>query len=214
MSQKLKAAIITECHPVDMIEFHKLFWSFVDFECYVQSFDMFASDNKNNEKYDVVVYYNLSIPTPEKENLIRKYIENKMGSTNQGILLLHHAICCYPEWDGVWTELTGIRNRKFKYYWNQTVRYDIKDDSHPITKGLSPWTMIDETYTMQEPETENSTVLITADHPNSIKNIAWTRQYKNSRVFCYESGHDDLAYKNVNFKEILKRGMLWCSNQI
>ncbi len=213
MSEKLKVAIITEYHPIDMIEFHKLFWSFNDFECYIQSFDMFASDDKNNEVYDVVVYYNLSMRIPENDSIIRKYIDMKMGSTKQGILLLHHAICCYREWD-IWTELTGIEDRRFKYHWDQTVKFDIADISHPITEGLRPWAMIDETYTMDEPETENSVVLITTDHPNSMRSIAWTRQYMNSRVFCYESGHDDFAYSNQDFKEILRRAILWCANRV
>jgi uncharacterized protein len=212
MADKIKVAIITEFHPVDMISFHKLFWSFDEFECYIQSFDMFASDDKNNEQYDAVVYYNLSIPLPQEGSAIRKYIENKLGNTNQGIFLLHHAICCYRGWQ-VWTDLTGIEDRRFKYHWDQTVRYDISDSNHPITQGIRPWAMIDETYTINETD-ENSQMLITTDHPNSMKGIAWTRQYKNSRVFCYESGHDDFAYNDINFKEVLRLGILWCANKI
>jgi type 1 glutamine amidotransferase len=213
MDKKLKAAIITEFHPIDMIEFHKLFWGFEEFDCYIQSFDMFVTDEKNRETYDVVVYYNMSRPMLAEDHKIRKYLEEKLGSTRQGILLLHHGILCYPGWN-IWTELTGIDERKFKYHWDQTVRYDIVNQEHPITKGLRPFAMIDETYVMDDPDESLICPLIQADHPLSMKNIAWTRQYKNSRVFSYVSGHDDTVYNDVHFKEILRRGMLWCSNQI
>jgi type 1 glutamine amidotransferase len=213
MAQKLKAAIITEFHPIDMVEFHQLFWGFEEFECYVQSFDMFVTDEKNREIYDVVVYYNLSRSMLSEDNKIRKYLENVLGSTKQGIVLLHHAILCYPGWN-LWTELAGVEDRNFKYHWDQTVRYDIEKVDHPITRGMKPWAMIDETYTMQEPFDAGNTFLITVDHPISMKNIAWVREYKNSRVCCYASGHDDMAYNDVHFKEVLRRAMLWCSNRI
>lgn len=213
MSEKLKAAIITEFHPVDMIEFQELFKRMDEFDCYVQSFDMFVTDEKNREKYDVVVYYNLSMPLLEDDHIIKRYLEDTLGKTKQGIVLLHHAICCYPGWS-LWTELTGIEDRAFNYHWDQTVKYDIANTEHPITKGLRTWAMIDETYTMNEPDPSTSDILITADHPNSMKTIAWTREYKNSRVFCYESGHDDFAYNDSHFEEVLKRSMLWCAHKL
>lgn len=213
MGKKLKAAIITENHPIDVLEFHKLVNELEDFDCYVQSLDLFVADEKNQDTYDVVVYYNLSRPALADDSKIRKYFEEKLGSTKQGIFLLHHALLCYPTWD-LWTELTGIEDRRFKYHWDQTVKYDIANSEHPITEGLKAWAMLDETYELQEPKEEGTTTLITAEHPLSIKNIAWTRQYKNSRIFCYASGHDDCAYNDTNFKEVLKRGMLWCANQI
>jgi type 1 glutamine amidotransferase len=208
---KLKAAVITEWHPVDMINFQGLFREFDEFETYIQSFDIFCKDERNSE-YDLVVYYNLSTPTPEEGDARRVYLEERLGSTGQGILLLHHAILNYRHWD-FWTDVAGISDRRFKYFWEQTVRYDLTAVDHPITRGLRNFAMIDETYTMAEPNPDNE-ILIRAEHPNSMKAIAWTRQYKNSRVFCYQSGHDDFAYKDQNFKEVLRRGMLWCASRL
>ncbi|MBB6733468.1 ThuA domain-containing protein [Cohnella zeiphila] len=211
MSDKLKAAVITEWHPVEMIPFQRLFREFEEFETYVQSLDIFCQD-KDNEQYDVVVYYNLSIPTPEADDARRKYLEERLGRSGQGIVLLHHAILNYGEWP-LWTDVAGVSDRSFKYYWEQTVRYDPTPADHPITRGLRPFAMIDETYTMAEPNPDNE-ILLTADHPNSMKAIAWTRQYKNSRVFCYQSGHDDFAYRDPNFQGLLRRGMLWCAGRL
>ncbi|HIQ99586.1 MAG TPA: ThuA domain-containing protein [Candidatus Scybalocola faecavium] len=57
-------------------------------------------------------------------------------------------------------------------------------------------------------------MLITTDNAQSIKNLAWTRSYKNSRVFCYASGHDGLSYGDGRFRRILLNGILWSIGRI
>jgi type 1 glutamine amidotransferase len=60
---------------------------------------------------------------------------------------------------------------------------------------------------------EGSDVLLTTVHPESMKTIAWTRQYKNARVFCYQSGHDNQAYANPNFRKVVARGIHWLAGR-
>ncbi len=212
MNNKLKVAIVTENHPVDMINFHRMFWKFDDCECYVQSLDMLAADPDNNKEYDVVLFYNLSIPLLEDGNEVKKYLEEVLGYNKQGIILLHHGICCYHGWD-LWKELSGVDDRRFKYHWDQIVDYNIEDANHPIVEGVSNWTMQDETYTMSEPDYGENTPIITTVHPNSMHTIAWTREYKGSKVFCYESGHDNKAYTNENFLKVLHNAIRWCARK-
>ena len=52
-------------------------------------------------------------------------------------------------------------------------------------------------------------VLLTVDHPKSMKHVAWVRTYRNSRVFWYQSGHDYAAYSNPEFSEVLERAIRW-----
>ena len=59
-----------------------------------------------------------------------------------------------------------------------------------------------------------SEVLLTTDHPKSMKTIGWTRSCGKSRVFCYELGHDHLAWEDPNFRIVLERGVLWSANQL
>ena len=75
------------------------------------------------------------------------------------------------------------------------------------------WEMIDETYTMADAG-EGSKILLTTDHANSMKTLGWTRQYKNARVFCFESGHDNQTWIDPNFRKILHHGVLWCARRI
>ena len=213
MSQKLKIAVITEWHPIDVIAFQKLFESFPEFDSYIQSLELFVADEKNRDVYDAVVYYNLSMPLLQEDSSTYRYFTEKMGKTRQGIILLHHAILCYNGWD-FWSELSGIDNRKFTYHWDQTVDYHIEKPEHPIAMGMKDWQMMDETYMLEEASRPGSDVFITANHPRSIRNIAWTRQYLESRVLCYASGHDLSAYQNENFRQVLRNGILWCANQL
>jgi type 1 glutamine amidotransferase len=44
--------------------------------------------------------------------------------------------------------------------------------------------------------------------------IAWTRDFKGSRVFCLQSGHDNETYVDPNFRTVLTRGIQWCARRI
>jgi type 1 glutamine amidotransferase len=73
--------------------------------------------------------------------------------------------------------------------------------------------MTDETYTMPEPASDCE-VLLTTDHPKSMKTIAWTRQHRHARVFCFQSGHDNLAWECAGFRQTLARGIFWAAGKL
>jgi type 1 glutamine amidotransferase len=107
----------------------------------------------------------------------------------------------------------GIANRKFGYHHDQKLRVNVVNAEHPITKGLKPWEMLDETYTMADAGA-GSEILLTTDHAKSMQTLGWTRQYKKSRVFCFESGHDNQTWVSPDFREVLRRGLLWCARKL
>jgi len=72
---------------------------------------------------------------------------------------------------------------------------------------------MDETYAMDSAG-EDSAVLLTTDHPQSVKTIAWVRTYKNARVFCFQAGHDDQAFSDPNFRTVVGRGIRWVARRI
>ena len=206
----LKVAVVTENHPIDMFAFCGMLREFGNVDYYVQSIDLLAADEKNLPQYDAFLFYNLSIDPPENEQVSR-FVNTYLGSTSQGIVLLHHAVCCYPGLQA-WTEMTGIVDRSFKYHWDQSGVCRIASGEHPIVRGMEDFDLDDETYTMEEPSEEGTEVLITVDHPVSMSTIAWTRNYGRSRVLNYVSGHDDAAYFNLSFLQVLRRGLEWTAN--
>jgi type 1 glutamine amidotransferase len=123
-------------------------------------------------------------------------------------------LLAYPEWP-LWNALTGIKNSwaDFSYEHDLPLRVQVADPGHPITQGLADWEMIDETYKMNETD-DNSHILLTLDHPQSMRAIAWTRQYRQSRVFCLQSGHDNQTWQNEQFTTLIRRGILWCAGRL
>ena len=73
--------------------------------------------------------------------------------------------------------------------------------------------MIDETYTMANAGSD-SQILLTTKYHKSMKSIAWTRQHGQSRVFCYQSGHDNQTWVDANFRQVVSRGIQWCAGRI
>ena len=47
-----------------------------------------------------------------------------------------------------------------------------------------------------------------------MKTLAWTRQYKNARVFCCQSGHDDQVFSDPNFRKVISQGIQWLAGRI
>jgi hypothetical protein len=215
---RLKVAVVTGGHPYDVPNFHRLFSALPGIEPYIQHMDDFAgSPEAVRDAYDAVLFYTMLMdgPTDEKQPWYagrpRTALEH-LGRKPQGIFMLHHAILGYPRWP-VWSDIVGIRDRQFKFFIGEKFHVDIASPAHTITDGMKPWDMIGETYTMVEPA-EGSQILLTVEHPKSMKNIAWTRQYKKSRVVCFQAGHDNQTWENPSFREVLCRGLLWCGGRL
>jgi trehalose utilization protein len=217
MDNKVRTAVLVENHPYDVVGFQKMLDSFSDCECYVQPVDLFIRDDDNKKNYDTVLWYNINWDPPAENSVLRRYFENEIGVSSQGIVLIHHALLNFQNWE-VYTEICGLRERgagrPFKYFPNQSVHEHIIDAAHPITSGLEDFTVTDETYNLGEPEEAGNRILIGTDNETSMKTLAWTRQYKNSRVFSYASGHDARVYADKNYRTVIHRALLWTSGRI
>lgn len=215
----IKTAVVTGHHPFDLPALTDLFRALPGIEGYVQSLDDFVVDQAEaRDWYDAVVFYNFHQETPgppDDEPWWRRGTRaalERLGKSPQGIVILHHGLLAYREWS-LWSDIVGIEHRGSGYHPNEQVLVHIEDPEHPITAGLHDFETVDETYTVDEPKPENH-ILLTTDHPRSMHALAWTRLYKQARVFCYESGHDAQAYQNPNFQEVLARGLAWVSRCI
>lgn len=235
MSDLIKTAVITGGHAFDVIGFTQLFRALggssssencqrvscpqeIRVDAYIQHIDDFASSPQEvRDSYEAIVFYLFMQETPVDEGRPwyagkpRKVLEY-LGETAQGIVILHHALLAYREWP-LWSEIVGIEDRGFGYHHGQQIHTEIANSDHSITQGLRAWDMVDETYTVNDAGPGN-TVLLTTEHPKSMRTLAWTRTHKNARVFCYESGHDAQAFRNANFQQVLTRGIEWVARRI
>jgi hypothetical protein len=215
---QLKTAVITGGHGFELIEFHALFRSLSSLDVYIQHLEDFASSPQEvRDGYDALVFYFMPREGPTDDGQPgwrgkpKRALEH-LAETGQGLVILHHALLAYPDWP-LWAEVVGIKGRDFEYYHDETLNVYPTGIEHPIIAGLSPWTIVDETYDMADAG-EGSDILLTTDHPKSMKTIGWTRSFGQSRVFCCELGHDHVAWEDPNFRTVLERGVLWSAHKL
>ena len=219
MVDSVKIAVVTGGHRFDVPNFHRLFRNLDGIDAYVQPLDDFSSPRESDRDfYDVAVFYNMHKQGPEDENRPgwmgrpRQALESWV-STGKGIVMLHHAILAFPDWEP-WVQMVGVEADTFDTFsHNETMGIQVVDSDHPITRGVSDWEMIDETYVMGEPDSDSHLLLVT-DHPKCMRSIGWTRQYNDTRVFCFQSGHDNQTWSHENFQTVLARGILWAAGRI
>lgn len=214
---KIKTAVVTGEHPFDVPALHTLFRDIPLVDFYPQHLDDFVADwGKMRQEYDVVVFYCFHQATPGQEQgwwqQGRREALERLGEASQGVLVLHHALLAFPDWP-LWSAVCGIADRSFSYHGGQTLGIEVVNAQHPITKGLTAWTMMDETYMMQDAGAA-SEVLLTTAHPLSMHTLAWTHHYRNARVLCLQSGHDSLAFANPSFRAVVAQGIHWLAGRI
>jgi len=205
----MKIAIITGEHGFDEEKFDALFESMDDLEFVRMDLMDFVVD-PNQDKYESIVFYNFHRKNPDSDTAQAIL---SLADRGQGLVILHHAILAFPDWEE-FSDIVGVGESKhFRYYPDEKITVHVTDKSHPITSGIDDWEMVDETYVMEEPD-EESHILLTVDNPKSAKAIGWTRDYRNSRVFCLQSGHDNQTYSVKQFRQVLYRGICWTAKQL
>ncbi len=219
MTSPIRVAVVTGGHPYDVPGFTHFFRDLPDVDAYIQHMEDFVTDPaEKRDWYDIVLFYHMLMETPTSDSpwYMERALETlgRLGETEQGIVMLHHSLVAFPEWP-LWHDLVGIKDYAFKdYHLDQTVRIEVANPDHPITQGLpADWEMPDETYEMSEPDRGNE-ILLTLDHPQSMRACAWTHTYRNARVFCLQSGHDDRTYTIPAFQRTLSQALRWCARRI
>jgi trehalose utilization protein len=215
----IKTAVITGGHHFNVMAFYHLFRELPGIDAYIQHMaDFVISSPDVRKSYDVLVFYthlkrelaDIGSP-PDQNDTVRSVLES-LGTTKQGIVILHHSLVAFPDWK-IWDDIIGMSDRKLSQYaHDEVIRLHIADAEHPISAGLEDWTMTDETYLMSDASGDNH-ILITTQHPRSMTTLAWTRQYKTSRVFCLQSGHDYHTWRDANFRKLLTQAIVWCAQR-
>jgi type 1 glutamine amidotransferase len=205
----VRLAVITGSHPFEVPPFVRLFRELEGVDAYIQDLDNYCQDLAQvREWYDAVLFYNMHAePTASCRE-----IADRMEYGRRGMVVLHHGMLAFMGWP-LWSGLVGINDRHFRYKAGETVRVEIADPTHPITRGIAPWSMVDEVYAMHEPS-PGCQVLLTTDHPDSLHALAWTRTVGQVRVFVLASGHGAETYANESFRTVLARGIAWAAGRI
>jgi type 1 glutamine amidotransferase len=210
-TESIMVAVITGDHPFEVVEFVDMLHSLPGTMFYPQSLVNFVADmSRVRTQYEVLLFFNMHREPP---NRAAKAALESVGESEQGLVFLHHGMLAFWEWPP-WGDIVGIRHPgKFGYSIGEQVHVQIADPDHPITKGTTAWTATDEVYELDN-AAPGSHILLTTDHARSMRTLAWTRQYKRSRIFVIALGHDRVAYADPNFRKVLLRGIQWAAGRI
>ena len=123
----------------------------------------------------VVIMYDFTrdLDDPGKKNL-QDFVES-----GGGVVVLHHALLDYQNW-AWWTDeavggsyrLSREGNRPSSSVKNNQQIYVTPAANHPITAGIAPFHIEDETYKSMK-FSPKIRPLLTTDHPASDPNLAW-----------------------------------------
>jgi type 1 glutamine amidotransferase len=174
----------------------------------------FQSDLRS--KYDVVIMYDFSRDLDEKgKKNLREFVES-----GKGIVVLHHALLNYQQWPWWFEDVVGGRYRlKSEAGAPSSTVKDGQDifvsiaGEHPITAGIGPFHIVDETYKRMgfSPRVKP---LLTTDNPNSDRVLAWIGPCASSRVVAIQLGHGHTAFGHPTYRELVHRAILWSAGRI
>jgi uncharacterized protein len=215
----IRVAVITGGHPFDVPAFRDMFGRMTQLDVYLQDLDNFAASRRDStyDSYDVFLFFNMHTSgiLSVRKDMDQQITDalDQLGQGRQGIFVLHHALLAFPEMQ-LWSDICRAQNRKLRHYKRpEAIRTHVANRDHPITHGLEDWEAIDEVFLLDTP-TEGSEILLTTDHPESMKELAWAHDYRNARVLCYQGGHDSRAFTNPSYQAFVSRGIEWLAHQL
>ena len=171
---------------------------------------------ENRASYDVILFYDMPKSITEEEQ--KDFID--CLNAGKGIVVWHHAYCSYQEWteyqniiggryhETPWTDSNGVAQPASTYEYNVPLSIKVVDGSHPVTRGIRDFEIIDEAYGrgVVNPGVH---ILLATDNPKSTPSVAWAHQYGKSKIVTVILGHDNKAWSYPSFAKFLEQAIMW-----
>ncbi|MBU6401563.1 MAG: ThuA domain-containing protein [Verrucomicrobia bacterium] len=171
------------------------------------------------KRFDVLVLYDLwqDITGTAETNLLRWVRSGK------GIVALHHSLADYQAWDdyariigGKYylepTNVHGIPQPRSTYLHDVHFHVHVADPNHPVTRGVTNFDIVDETYGKFE-VAPRVHVLLTTDTPTSSPIIGWAQTIGTARIVYLQLGHGHTAYGNPNYRRLVAQAIQWTAKR-
>ncbi|HXI50164.1 MAG TPA: ThuA domain-containing protein, partial [Candidatus Saccharimonadales bacterium] len=167
-------------------------------------------------KYDVLVFYDFTRDLDEKgRKNLRDFVES-----GKGILVLHHGILNFQKWPWWYEEVVGglYRLERQGSIPNSTVKFGEEHwitpaGHHPITAGIGPFHVTDETYKGLFIATNIQPLLFT-DNPTSDRTVAWIGPCTTSKVVFIQLGHDHSPFRHPSYRALVHNSVLWTAGEL
>ncbi len=133
-----------------------------------------------------------------------------------GLLALHTAVICFDA-EPSWRALVGAA-----WDWQRSSHPEVGDArvdcadaaaTHPITKGIEPFTICDEIYGFLD-ELDGIEPLLMSSHGGRSHPLLWARQFGAGRVVTNLLGHGAESLALPNHRELLRRSAAWAVGEL
>jgi type 1 glutamine amidotransferase len=219
---EIKVVVITGGHSFEHDPFFKMFDQIkgIQYTEAAQKDHSEIFEDLRGWDYDVIVFYNMT------QNMSQKRRRNFLRLLDEGVgvVALHHTMGAYQEFPRFKqiigtkyylkdTTEGGVLHKGGTYLHDVDFTVHIADKNHPITQGMSDFTIHDETYKNCWFAKDNH-VLLTTDCPTSDTTIAWVRNFERARICTIQLGHNSKAYENSNYRQLIERAILWTAGKL
>ena len=211
----LRVLVVTGGHDYPT-SFYTLFEGYDDITWHHATSNHEAFKSGLREKFDALVLYDMSteISEEEKKNLV-EFLES-----NKGLVVLHHAILDYPQWEWWWRDVVGGKYLTkpaggmpaSTYLHDQEILVE-PAAPHPILSSIERLRIQDETYKGMwiSPKV---TVLLKTNNPTSDSAVAWVSPYEKSRVVYVQLGHGESAHRHPGYRRLVHNAILWSAGKL
>jgi hypothetical protein len=121
----------------------------------------------------------------------------------------------------LWFEYLGLQSSGHGP--QQPIAISFTEKNHPVTRGLSDWTTINEELYNNIQVLPTATPL--ARGKQTIKRrdgstkeddyvVAWVNDYKGTRVFSTTIGHNNATVEDARYLDLVTRGLLWACGKL
>jgi type 1 glutamine amidotransferase len=211
----LRVLVITGGHDHEA-SFYGLFDGYQDIGWVPVTNSQLAFQNDLRPKYDVLVMYDFTRDMGEKE---RKNLQDFVES-GKGVVVLHHGVLNYQKWPWWYEEVVGGRYRLEQEGGipNSTVKMNQEHlitpvAGHPITTGIGPFHVTDETYRGLY-ISPNIKPLLTTDNRNSDPVVGWIGPCTTSKVVYIQLGHDHSPFRHPSYRALVHNSILWSAGKL
>ncbi|HLJ11041.1 MAG TPA: NIPSNAP family protein [Planctomycetaceae bacterium] len=140
--------------------------------------------------------------TREHERAVVEFVERGGGFLN-----LHNALGLYPD-DGPYLKLAA--GRYIGHGPLERFRVEAIDAEHPITRGISPFTVADEQHTPVVDRPRVRMLLRSRSDDGILGDAGWVYEPGSGRLCHLACGHTREALLHPTYQELMRNAMLWC----
>jgi len=140
--------------------------------------------------------------------------------SNKGLVVLHHGILDFQKWPWWYEKVVGglYRLERQGSVPNSTVKFGEEHmitpaGEHPITAGIGPFHITDETYKGLFISPNIKPLLVT-DNPTSDRTVAWIGPCATSRAVFIQLGHDHSPFRHPSYRALVHNSILWTAGKL